>query len=164
MKIDRVLQIAAVLLVGAFLYWHFGRSSRQPLIECDYVSAKPLPAPDGSAIQRLSVRGAMKKTSQGGMFDFDGSIVGPGHDSSEPLVGSVWLANDGAIEGLFLYVQGKFSPSHGRELTIATLNVDGKLDVDRSKAFLFFDPSEKLAHPANYACTIKQPSGLFALI
>jgi hypothetical protein len=144
------------LLMGAFLlHLAIGPFSKQTVVTCDFEPQ------EAATLRHVSLPGALGKIRVQGRLSGDGanrlyhynghgtwSVGSKGFEG--PVYGPLFLAEDGSVEALSLWI---VHPAFGQEeLTVATLNGNGILDANRSTAFLFVDPAEKLSHPARYRC------------
>jgi len=150
------LLLVLIAVVGGVWLWQRSQPEPQQRLSCAFLQragSAPIKTPSGKAVpRRLWLQGSLERTTQAGMFGFEGStIAGRGKALT---TGSVWLDKTGDVDGIAVWA------SHGdfgsKNLSIATLNGDGHLDRDPSTAYLFINPPEKLLHVADYICRVTE--------
>ncbi|HYI49780.1 MAG TPA: hypothetical protein VEX35_15085 [Allosphingosinicella sp.] len=154
--------IIVALIGGAILAYRYLTTPSPPTLACAFTGrAGPMPPgvpPDRRVPGDFRVQGILDNTTQDGLLSFRGTTIWAQSEAraGEGAVdGFVFLADDGAVQGLVLSVR---HADFGRDdLQILTLNRSGILDYDRSGAFLYFDARGKLSRPVNYVCTIDRP-------
>lgn len=146
----------AIAAWGALLlFGHVLQAKPQASLACTFkprANALPVRISLGqAAIRGVRVDGRLEKSKVRGMYSFDGSVIWDAVDEGpeDPVSGSVWLADDGTVDGLFL------SPRSGP--SIATLNNEGWLGKDRKTAFFVSNPKEKFSRAADYVCRTHRP-------
>ena len=145
------------LLIGAtVLFSAIGPIKRQTVVTCSFEmkgGSSPLRfASPPATLGKIRIEGSLSGDNKDRLFHYDGRAtwIMRGREAEGAVTGAIFLASDGAVDGLSLDIA---HPAFGsNELSLATLNADGFLDDNRSTAFLFFDKTEKLLHPATFNC------------
>jgi hypothetical protein len=158
----KTMPMIIVALIGAIIAYRYLTTPSRPTLACAF-TGRAGPMRLGVPLDRrvpgdFRVQGILDNTTQDGLLSFSGTTIWAQSEAraGEGAVdGHVFLADDGAVQGLVLSVR---HAGFGRdELQITTLNRAGILDYDRSRAFLYFDARGKLSRPVNYVCTIDRP-------
>jgi len=154
---SRWVQALLFLVMGTLLlHLAIGPFERQTVVTCQFgppSSSAVIRLPSTSAaFGRIRVEGSLSGDFKRKLYHYDGRAVWMmnGQQAEGKVAGPIFLAGDGSVEAFSLWIA---HPAFGQdELTLATLNGNGRLDANASKAFLFVDPSEKLSNPVGYVC------------
>ena len=145
-----------MIAVGGVLLWPKLWPKPQTMLACSFIkrSGVPIRTSDGNELAgRLWLEGSLKATTQDGMFGFEGTTIAS--EGKAPSDGYVWLDSKGVVEGMAVYASRADFGSDN--LLLATINGDGLLDREnRTTAYLFLNPHEKLRHPADYVCNVSE--------
>lgn len=150
------LEALFFLLMGSLaVYSAVGPIAKQTVVTCEFQPQAPATlrnVANPGPLQKIRVRGRLSGDGANDLYHYDGDatwLVGE-RPFAAPVTGSFFLAADRSIEALMLFIA--HPGFENDELRVVTLNRNGILDANRSIAFLFVDPAEKLSHPARYRC------------
>ena len=154
-KILLLLCFAAYL--GYSIYRDFHHEA-ETLLACEFTRPAGAPefaTPKGNRpIGKLRIEARVDPLSEPGLLDVSGSATWPTRDEWRPAraSGYVGIAPDKKVETIWLHIN--YPGFRGDDLSVSTLNSEGELDRDRSRAFLYFGREDRLAFPVSYACRI----------
>lgn len=159
-KLRVALVMLAVAVAGALQLLSSAEPS--PNVECTLqAEADQIPLRLGKVtapIRSMVIRGHLDRAT-GRLTDFDGQAAFEvdGAMRRARVGGSLSVDSAGIVEGLVLTVEDAAFDETG--LRVNTLNAEGMLDYDRTRAFIFTHPTFKMSHPVRYRCSTSLASG-----